>query len=61
MYKCVKCNYATSRHTDYKRHLTAEKHRLICQSQKKFACDICSKLYAYKLSFENHLLSTNLK
>jgi hypothetical protein len=60
-YICKKCDYLTSNKYDYNKHLTTAKHlkdkkdnKKIAIREKKFYCNICNKLFAYKSGLSRH-------
>ena len=63
---CEKCNYSTSRNSDYKKHLRSAKHNNTTNynklqqnhSQKKYICD-CGKQYNHRASLFNHKKKCN--
>ena len=63
---CEKCNYSTSRNSDYKKHIRSAKHNNTTNynklqqnySQKKNICD-CGKQYNHRASLYNHRKKCN--
>jgi len=59
IYNCQKCNYTTSRHSQYARHLLTAKHKILINPNKKsstgerFLCD-CGKAYNHASSLCAH-------
>lgn len=67
IFNCEFCNYNTSRKSQYKRHLTTDKHKnnendskmivndsdLVPKSSKKFSCT-CGKIYKYDSGYYRH-------
>jgi len=61
IYKCEKCNYITSRKSQYDRHLSTAKHKMIVndsiesskQKDPSFTCG-CGKIYKYDSGFYRH-------
>jgi hypothetical protein len=66
-FDCIFCNYTTSRKSQYKRHLTTDKHKnnendskmivndstLVPKSSKKYVCK-CGKMYKYDSGYYRH-------
>ncbi len=60
---CEYCNYATSKNTDYKKHLLTAKHinatnynkynTLVAKEEKQYICE-CGKNYNHRASLFNH-------
>ena len=70
-YKCIICDYFTSRKYDYERHLLTDKHKLLTNVDKKtqksaeifsneFTCD-CGKKYKHRQSLSVHKKKCNYK
>ena len=59
---CLKCNYTTSRESQYTRHLMTPKHKKIIydnnnvpkSSNNLFTCEICNKSYMYLSGLSRH-------
>jgi hypothetical protein len=62
MYTCELCNYTTTLHHDYKKHLLTQKHlkMVLCDKILKesnnttFICNYCNKKYTSKSYFNKH-------
>ena len=48
-FECIKCNYCTSKKTNYDKHLTTSKH-----NNQPLQCTSCSKLYTTKSGLWKH-------
>ena len=62
-YYCEKCNFSTSRKSQYNRHLLTNKHKILINtdekgSEKLFYCD-CGKKYKHSQSLYNHKKKCN--
>ena len=68
-YKCINCDYFTSRKSDYERHLLTEKHKMLTNVDKKtrksaeiitneFTCE-CGKKYKHRQSLSLHKKKCN--
>lgn len=55
-YKCIHCNYGTSRKTDYNKHIETIKHILNTTKNVKsdFNCDSCGTQFTHKSSLSRH-------
>ena len=57
-YSCECCNYDTTIHSNYKKHLLTEKHLKVSKVSKKVSqpitCDICNKIYNSRVGLWNH-------
>lgn len=55
---CEKCDYSTSRESQYMRHINTRKHKMeltgIKKSSKNFFCKICNKLYETQSGLWKH-------
>jgi hypothetical protein len=64
IYKCINCDYYTSRYSQYKRHLATAKHKnkhFLTSFNKKsslpimhFCCDFCDKIYKSRVGLWYH-------
>jgi uncharacterized C2H2 Zn-finger protein len=62
-YSCEKCDYFTSKKTDYSRHILTDKHKRNVLStsvnnystiENDFTCDICNKKYKERTGLWRH-------
>ena len=57
---CEKCNYITSRYSQFERHLTTAKHKKITNDNKNvpnnefYVCENCNKSYLYLSGLSRH-------
>jgi hypothetical protein len=65
-YFCEKCDYTTCRKSQYDRHLTTQKHKMMTnddikvpKSSKLYACE-CGKSYKYRQGLSIHKKTCNL-
>jgi len=65
-FNCEKCNYVTSRKSQYERHLNTAKHKMIVndspESSKKIDIEykcICGKIYKYDSGYYRHKKKCN--
>ena len=62
---CEKCNYTSSRYSQYERHLMTAKHKKITNDNKNvpnneyYACEICNKSYLYLSGLSRHKKKCN--
>lgn len=57
-YYCEKCDYGTSIKCNFNKHLSARKHQMVTNDNKKykktFFCENCKKTFAYKSGLSRH-------
>lgn len=62
-YFCEKCDYGTSIKCNFNKHLSARKHKMITNDNKKyknnFFCENCKKTFAYKSGLSRHKKKCN--
>jgi hypothetical protein len=63
-YICIDCNYITSRRSQYDRHLSTRKHKMVKNDnekvpKKKFMCE-CGKTYKYISGLSRHKKICNM-
>ena len=56
-YKCEKCNTSYSAISNYKQHLTTQKHKK--KSGEILECSICGKVFQRKFNYDRHLLNVH--
>lgn len=61
IFRCEKCDYITSRNSNYLRHLKTKKHNDLQTTYKKeqkgaekYFCENCNKKYKHRQSYYNH-------
>ena len=56
-YNCELCKYKTTHQTNYKKHLTSNKHKKNEDefNKKKFSCKYCGQMYHHKQSVNKHI------
>ena len=56
-YNCELCNYKTTHQTNYKKHLTSNKHKRNEDefNKKQFSCKYCGQMYHHKQSVNKHI------
>ena len=56
-YNCELCKYKTNHQTNYKKHLTSNKHKKNEEELKKkqFSCKYCGQMYHHKQSVNKHV------
>jgi hypothetical protein len=58
-YLCDKCNYSTSKKSNFNQHLSSKKHKSM-NKPKEYNCE-CGKMYPYRSSLFNHKKNCNYK
>ena len=62
-YYCKKCDFTSRNKTDFNRHLSTTKHKMVINGNSNgntkanfvdFSCDICGKVYKYKSGLSRH-------
>ena len=56
-YNCELCKYKTTHQTNYKKHLTSNKHKKNedDHNKKQFSCKYCGQMYHHKQSVNKHI------
>ena len=56
-YNCELCKYKTNHQTNYKKHLTSNKHKKNEEelNKKPFSCKYCGQMYHHKQSVNKHI------
>ena len=56
-YNCELCKYKTNHQTNYKKHLTSNKHKKNEEelNKKQFSCKYCGQMYHHKQSVNKHI------
>ena len=56
-YNCELCKYKTTHQTNYKKHLTSNKHKRNEDefNKKQFSCKYCGQMYHHKQSVNKHI------
>jgi hypothetical protein len=56
-YNCELCKYKTNHQTNYKKHLTSNKHKRNEEelNKKQFSCKYCGQMYHHKQSVNKHI------
>ena len=67
VFYCKKCNYTTTRKSNWEKHIITEKHRMNtilnpaepikCNTETTYNCNICGKEYRHKSSLSRHYRS----
>ena len=65
---CKKCDYKTSKASNWNRHITTRKHKMVTNDKKNepkraslFTCEYCSKVYKFASGLSRHKSRCNKK